>query len=196
MVGTELLTDWPPERPMVHRIFTFSVEIFLPWKHQFFSFFSTQVPVFMKLTTDFMSLQLVQFCPLLKRGELTGGRKSKQCNVVYFILWKPGFNDLENFTHKAMKYQTPLTKLCDKHCSQSYEIPYKYEISYKHKRWNCFMPIISSSTNVCLMDSATKNYCICHRKHYNLRPTCAIISKLKLFHETLEHSMLVDTTYF
>lgn len=33
-----------------------------------------------------------------------------------------------------MKYQTTLTKLCDKHHSQSYEIPYKYEISYKYKR--------------------------------------------------------------
>lgn len=58
------------------------------------------------------------------------------------------------------------------------------------------MPIISSSTNVYLMDSATKNYCIYYRKRYNLGFTCAIISKLKLFHETLERSMLLDTTCF
>lgn len=85
---------------------------------------------------DFVSFQFLQFCPFLKEGELTDGWKSKQFNVVYFILWKPGYNDIENLIHKAMKYQTTLTKLCDKHHSQSYEIPYKYEISYKYKRWN------------------------------------------------------------
>lgn len=46
------------------------------------------------------------------------------------------------------------------------------------------------------MDSATKNYCIRYRKHYNLGFIRAITSKLKLFHETLEHSMLVDATCF
>lgn len=40
---------------------------------------------------------------------------------------------------------------------------YKYEMSYK--RWNWFMPIISSSTNVYQMDSVTKNYYIYYRKH-------------------------------
>lgn len=98
--------------------------------------FTTQVLVFMKLMADFMSFQFLQFCAFLKERELIDGWKRKQFSVVYFILWKLGYNDIENLIHKAMKYQTTLTKLCDKHHSQSYEIPYKYEISYKYKRWN------------------------------------------------------------
>lgn len=35
--------------------------------------FTTQVPVFMKLMADFISLQFPQFCPILKGGELTEG---------------------------------------------------------------------------------------------------------------------------
>lgn len=134
MVGTELLTDWPPERPIVHRIFKFSVETFLPWKHQFVSLLP-RCQFSWNLWQTWCPYSLYSFAPSLKEGHWQMGERANSA-MLYILSFENQAIMIEKTSFTKLWNIKQLTKLCDKHHSQSYEITYKFEISYKYKRWN------------------------------------------------------------